>query len=207
MVISKVWKNLIPRDLLKNIIKFYNAQDEFYTEPEIVNKNLEYHIPENFIFQALNPYMNQILGTNHEFSTGAYKSSRCPYIIHVDSRAQHDDYTDCVSFDNGTINQNKAVLIPLVEGPEFRTITFHAWSDFNPTRKDIEKLCLDKKNHLLPEDFSHDKLFDVINYLPVNTDYQWHLGDVLVWDRNQWHMSSDFWRFKKEKKFLVLFMA
>jgi hypothetical protein len=207
MVTSKVYENIIPKNLINDIIEFYDQQPEVFTENNIINKNLEYHIPENFIFGALNPYMNQILGSDHEFSAGSYKSSSRPYIIHVDSRVQYNAYPDCMSFDSGLIKQNKAVLVPLVEGSMFRTVTFKNWSDFNPTRKDIKQAALAEKNHLLAEDFDHDKLFDMINYLPVDTDYHWHIGDILVWDRNQWHISSNFWKYQVRKTFLVLFMA
>ena len=207
MVNSTVYKNIIPKNLINNIIEYYDQQPAVPTETNIINKNLEYHVPENFIFGALNPYLNQILGPDHEFSTGSYKSSSRPYIIHVDSRSQHDAYPDCMSFDSGVVKQNKAVLIPLVEGPIFRTITFNNWSDFNPTRKDIEQELSGKKNQLLAEDFEHDKLFDVINFLPVDIDYQWCIGDIFLWDRNQWHMSSNFWKYQVKKTFLVLFIA
>lgn len=207
MVNSKVYKNFIPRNLINNIVEYYDQQPALLTETNIINKNLEYHLPENFIFKELNPYMNQILGPDHEFSTGAYKSSSKPYIIHVDSRSQHDAYPDCISFDRGIIRQNKAVLIPLVEGPMFRTITFKNWSNFNPTREDITNAMSIEKNQLIAEDFDHDRLFDGINYLSVDMDYQWHIGDILIWDRNQWHISSNFWKYQVKKTFLILFMA
>lgn len=201
-----VYKKFIPKDVIDNIIKFYDNEPSVQSETGIANKNLEYHIPENFIFKTLNPYLNEILGPDHEFSTGAYKSSRSPYIIHVDSSAQLEKY-GCMLFDDGKIKQNKAVLIPLVEGPEFRTIVFVERSDINPTVSMLKSKQTDIKNHLVPEDFSHDRLFNIINYLPIEIDYQWELGDVVVWERNQWHISSNFARFDKTKKFLVLFIA
>ena len=203
---AAVYKKIIPTETINNIIKFYDSKLPVYSESDIINKNLEYHIPENFIFQTLNPYLNQLLGTDHEFSTGAYKSSNKPYIIHVDSRVQFNEYST-MSFDSGEVKQNKAILIPLVEGPEFRTIVFDGQSDFNPTASELTARQTDVKNHLIPEDFTHEKMFSIINYLPIVVDYQWELGDVLVWKRNQWHISSDFARFDKTKTFLVLFVA
>lgn len=201
-----VHKKIIPIEIINNIIKFYESEPEVYSESGIVNKNLEYHVPENFIFQTLNPYLNQLLGNEHEFSTGAYKSSNKPYIIHVDSRVQFDKYSS-MSFDNGKVKQNKAILIPLVEGPEFRTIVFDGQSDLNPVASELEARRTEIKNHLISEDFAHEKMFDIINYLPILIDYQWELGDVMIWERNQWHISSNFARFNKTKTFLVLFVA
>jgi hypothetical protein len=202
---SKIYKKCIPLDVIENIKKFYDTEPPVNTEHGIVNKNLEYHIPDNFIYKTLNPYLNQILGENHEFSTGAYKASQRPYIIHVDSPLQFEAY-GCTSFDTGELNQNKAVLIPLVEGFEFRTIVFQGWSDFNPTREELEKQKTDQLNQLDPRDFGHERMFDVINYLPIDIDYQWSLGDMFVWDRDQWHMSSDFIQYNKTKIFLILFV-
>jgi hypothetical protein len=201
-----VYKKIIPTEVIDSIIKFYDNEPEVYSESGIINKNLEYHIPENFIFQTLNPYLVQLLGNDHEFSTGAYKSSNKPYIIHVDSRVQFDKY-GTMSFDSGKVKQNKAVLIPLVEGPEFRTIVFDKQSDLNPVASELEEHRTNIKNHLIPEDFTHEKMFNIINYLPIQIDYQWELGDVMTWERNQWHISSNFARFNKIKTFLVLFVA
>jgi hypothetical protein len=89
----------------------------------------------------------------------------------------------------------------------FRTITFKNWSNFNPTREDITNAMSIEKNQLIAEDFDHDRLFDGINYLSVDMDYQWHVGDILIWDRNQWHISSNFWKYQVKKTFLILFMA
>jgi len=206
MSTAKVFKNLISFNDINSIINFYQSQDEQHTEKGIVNKNLEYHIPDSFIFEILKPYMDIVVGPAHEFSTGSYKSSKNPYIIHVDSRTQHTTYPDCMLFDEGLVKLNKAVLIPLVEGPEFRTVAFEVWSDRNPTPQDI-KLHRTEKNHLLPEHFDHDKNFNDINFLKVAIDYQWQLGDIFTWDRNQWHMSNNFYKLGKVKTFLILFMA
>lgn len=205
MTVAKIFRDIIPKNLINDICEFYNKEPAQSAETDIVNKNLEYHIPENFIYTALKPYMDVVVGPDHEFSTGSYKASKKPYIIHVDSRVQHDKY-GCMSFDSGVVKDNKAVLIPLVEGPEFRTVGFKYWSDYNPNRKDVQN-ARSNKNHLLKEDFTHDPLFDDINFLDIDFDYEWKLGDVLVWDRNQWHMSSNFLNFNKTKTFLVLFMA
>jgi len=206
-MVSHVFSNILPLSLIDEIRRFYSNESEVHTETGIINKNLEYHISTSYIYKTLNPYLNIILGTDHEFSTGTYKSSQTPYIIHVDSRIQHDEFSHCMSFDSGMVKQNKAVLIPLIEGPQFRTVTFKVWSDYNPTLLDVEAKKTSVKNHLLPEDFDHDPFFPAINYLPVDVDYTWKKSDILIWDRNQWHMSSNFWKHGQAKEFLVLFMA
>ena len=205
MVTSQIFQNLLTRSEIADIIEFYETQPFFNTESDIRNKNLEYHLTDNYMYQLLYPKMCAIFGPDHIFDTGTYKSSRSPYIIHVDSRAQHDQYDHCMSFGTGRIKHNKAVLIPLVEGDQYRTITFQAWSDHNPSVADLQSHATEK-NHLDPADFGHDANFSLIQDLAVDTDYHWRLGDVLIWDRNQWHMASDFWRFGKEKNFLVLFI-
>lgn len=206
MVTSKIYQGLLSRDELMSIIDFYDSRTGFDTESGITNKNLEYHIPDNFIYKMMNPKINFILGEDHEFDTGSYKSSQKPYIIHVDSRQQHDQYPDCMSFGSKTIRHNKAILVPLVEGNEFHTITFKVWSDLNPTIDDMIRHA-GEENHLRSEDFAHDPNFKHIKKLPVDIDYRWKLGDILVWDRNQWHMSNNFIKHGVTKKFLVFFMS
>lgn len=224
MVNAIVYKNIIPKNLINDIIEYYDQQPEIsperYTEADVINKSIEYNIPGNFIFGALNPYMNQLFGTDHKFVFGSYKLSSKPYKIHVDSKlhsavigsepeSKHqmltaDNMQHQVSLDT---KAGMAVLVPLVEGPMFRTITFKNWSVTHPTRYPIQQAALSEKNHLLAEDFGHDDCIDVINYLSVDIDYQWCIGDMLVWDRNQWHMSNNFLKHQVKKKFLILFMA
>lgn len=206
MVTSKIYPGLLSAAEIQQIRDFYDQQPAFYAESGILNKNLEYHIPENFIYKLMNPKLNLVLGEHHEFDTGSYKSSSRPYIIHVDSRQQHDQYPDCMSFGSKTVKQNKAILVPLVEGNGLRTVTFKVWSDLNPTQ-DQFLIHAGPKNHLLAEDFDHDSNFNYIQNLPVDMDYHWNVGDILVWDRNQWHMSTNFSKYNTIKTFLVFFMS
>ena len=53
MSTAKVFKNLISLNDINSIIDFYQSQDEQNTEKGIINKNLEYHIPDSFIFKVL----------------------------------------------------------------------------------------------------------------------------------------------------------
>jgi hypothetical protein len=203
---SKVYKNILELKTIESIKEFYKNQPEQHAEVGIVNKNLEYHIPENFIYKTMNPILNEIIGNDHEFDTGSYKSSKKPYILHVDSRKQQDLYPDCMSFGSKTIRHNKAVLIPLVEGDNFRTITFKVWSDFNPSYEQMVQNSTDE-NNLVLTDFDHDKNFSLIKKLPIDIDYRHTLGDILVWDRNQWHISNNFAKFGLVKQFLIFFIV
>lgn len=197
---SNVYKNIFSIDEINQIIDFYQNKPDAKTESHVINKNLEYHRPVDFLYKLLNPKINQILGTNHEFYTGSYKECLRPYPLHTDDTQTHMRLGTVMGFSNRVIH-NVALLIPLVEGPEFKTITFNIFS-----KKDLVNKRLTTANELLPDDFTHTN-FNTISRLPVDVVYNWHLGDVLSWDRSQYHISADFAKYGLIKKFLILFMA
>jgi hypothetical protein len=102
---------------------------------------------------------------------------------------------------NTAKKHNKALLIPLVEGPDYKPVTFRCYSDANQ----INKQWLQGKNTLNFLEYSHCS--NIIIQLPVDVEYAWRLGDILSWDRDQLHASADFTRFGVIKKFLILFIA
>jgi hypothetical protein len=97
---------------------------------------------------------------------------------------------------------NKALLVPLVEGPGYKTVTFKCYSSTN--NYNLSNWYGDK-NSLEPKEFGHEH--GDITLLPVDVEYTWHLGDILTWNRDQLHISADFTQFGVTKKFLVLFIA
>ena len=195
-----IYKNALSLSELNQLLEYYQTQPEIHNEPNVVNKNLEYHRPIDFSYKILNPVVAGILGPDHEFDTGAYKECLQPYILHSDSHEQHAEYGTVTSFAT-TQKHNLAMLIPLVDGPEFSTVTFDIYS-----KQDITTKRLSMPNNLVKEDFGHDN-FDTINHLPVSEIYNWQRGDVFTWDRQQYHISTNFARYGVVKKFLILFMA
>ena len=184
---------------INSIIQFFDDKPVVAQDYWSKNKNLEYQIPEDFSYQTLNPIITKILG-EHEFATGAYKECLNPYGLHVDTYEQHEISDSITSFSN-IKKHNKALLIPLTEGPAYKTVTFKCYS----TNNEIRQEWLQHKNTLDLQEFKHCER--IITQLPVELEYSWHLGDILAWDRNQLHASADFTRFGVTKKFLVLFIA
>jgi hypothetical protein len=198
---SKVYSDVLTKKEIDLIIDFYQSMEIKSTDQWSNNKYLEYQIPEDFSYQLLNPKITRILG-DHEFATGAYKECVRPYSLHVDTYAAHDK-TDITNFSHN-ITHNKALLIPLVQGPAYKTVTFKCYS---PTNDYILSDWYGDKNSLDPEEFGHAHAHGDVTLLPVDVEYQWRTGDILTWDRDQLHISSDFTRFGITKKFLILFIA
>jgi hypothetical protein len=196
---SKVYSDVFSKQEINSIIDFFKSKSVAAQDEYSKNKNLEYQIPEDFSYQLLSPRITEILG-EHEFATGAYKECIKPYSLHVDAYKTHEGTGTITTFAT-TKKHNKALLIPLVEGPGYKTVTFKCHSDTNQ----IKQEWLQGKNTLNFVEYSHCS--NSITQLPVDVEYAWRLGDILSWDRDQLHASADFTRFGVTKKFLILFIA
>jgi hypothetical protein len=198
---NSVYHNVLSQEDISALIEFYKDKPDAATESYVINKNFEYHIPEDFSYQLLHNKLEKILGP-HEFDTGAYKECLEPYPLHSDSPETHLDLGTITSFGHGK-KLNLAVLIPLVEGDEFCTVVFDCYSN-----QDLITKRQSAPNQLAREDFGHClNMWQLINHLPVTDVYKWRLGDVLVWDRQQYHISADFARHSLVKKFLIMFVV
>jgi len=197
---STVYSDVFTKKEIDSIIEFYDSKQVKATDHWSNNKYLEYQFAEDFSYQLLNPKLTEILG-EHEFDTGTYKECIRPYGLHVDAYEAHQDTNTITSFSSAK-KHNKALLIPLVEGPAYKTVTFKCYS---PTNNYNLSDWYSDKNSLDPTEFAHEPRD--ITRLPVDVEYSWHLGDILTWDRNQLHISADFTRFGVTKRFLILFMA
>lgn len=197
---SKIYSNVFTKEDINSIIKFYESKEIKATDQWSNNKYLEYQIPEDFSYRLLNPKLTEILG-DHEFDTGAYKECIRPYGLHVDTHEAHKETKTITSFSLAK-KHNKALLIPLVEGPEYKTVTFKCYSSTN--NYNLFNWYGDN-NSLDPIEFPHESR--KITLLPIDVEYSWRLGDILTWDRDQLHISADFTRFGVTKKFLILFIA
>ena len=197
---SRIYSDVFTKEDIDSIIEFYGSKEIKATDYWSNNKYLEYQIPEDFSYQLLNPKLTEILG-DHEFATGSYKECVHPYGLHVDAYQAHQDTNTITSFSSAK-KHNIALLIPLVEGPAYKTVTFKCYSSTNDYNLSN---WYGSNNSLNPGEFGHEPRN--ITLLPVDVEYSWHLGDILTWDRDQLHISADFTRFGVTKKFLVLFVA
>lgn len=196
---AKVYNNIFSPKEINLINEFYRSRKVAAEDYFSKNKNLEYQIPEDFSYQLLNPKITQLLG-EHEFATGAYKECIKPYGLHVDNYRAHVATGTITTFATSQ-RHNKALLIPLVEGSCFKTVTFKCYSTDNKIKPD----WYGDRNSLDPNDYSHENRD--FSRLPVDIEYTWRMGDVLVWQRDQLHMSANFVGHGISKNFLILFIA
>jgi len=199
---SKIYKDIFTKEEICQILDFYSDKPDAQTETGIINKNLEYHIPTDFSFKLLSPKITNLIGKDHEFDGGAYKESKAPYGLHVDTASAHYEIGASL-LSSGIKKYDLSILIPLVEGPQFKTVTFKVFSEDHHINLNE---YVEGKNSLDPKDFTHGD-FNLINYLPVDTVFEWKLGDVLLWPRDQWHASTNFLEYGLIKKFLIMFIA
>ena len=202
---SRVYHDVLLPSEIDKILEFYQSQQDANTEQWIVNKNLEYHIPDNFIYKLLNSKITALLG-EHEFATGAYKECLKPYPVHVDTYEAHDGLGTVTNFATQKLH-NLAMLIPLVEGPEFKTVTFKLYRKKNDFYPIPQEWLTKETNSLDISEFDHDGLAEFFPRMPLDIEYTWKLGDILCWDRNQVHVSANFACHGLIKKFLILFIA
>lgn len=199
---SQIFENFLNTSNLKILYDYYKDRSYVETERGIKNKFLEYHITSDISYELLHDSIEKIL-PGHAFDTGSYKESIAPYGLHVDSFDQHDKIGAMLGLDNRVdyTPYNAAVLIPLVEDKNFKTISFNIFSNRNVT--DYEKHKLTVANILTLDDVLHDTK---ARFLPIDKVFTWRLGDAFVWPRNQLHMSNNFIRYNLTKKFLILFL-
>jgi len=173
-----------------------------------VNKNLDYQLEDSVSYRIIHPKIHNIIG-DHVFGSGSYKECNKPYGVHYDNNSTHNAYYPV--FDR-SMDKNKVFLIPLVEGPEFSTVTYNIFSDnVEPMNVVVDEKYLGADNGIDPAYFSHipEPARAQQTRLPVDVHYHWKLGDMLVWRRDQLHTSTNFLRFGKDiiKKFIVIFVA
>ena len=198
---SRIFQNVLQPEDISAILEFYQHKPDAKTESYTINKNFEYHIPEDFSYQLLHEKIEKILGP-HEFDTGAYKECIKPYPLHSDSPETHSSIESLMSFGTKK-NLNLAILIPLVEGDEFCTVVFDCYST-----QDLKNKQQPTPNQLKQQDFGHcTNQWPMLNRLPIVDVYHWRVGDVFIWDRQQYHVSADFAKYGLVKKFLIMFVS
>jgi hypothetical protein len=170
-------------------------------------KHLDYNLPDSVACQVIRPKLNDIIDPDHRFTNGCYREARYPYATHIDNYDFHQPF---YSFE-AERKHSCAVLIPLIEDPEFRTVLFdlHSNQDLGIGRPLPDDLvCKQKSNDLDPAWFSHisEPARGQLQYVPVDKVFEWRLGSMVTWPRTQLHASTDFSRFGLCKRFAILFI-
>jgi hypothetical protein len=203
---SRVYENIFTPEEIKILQRDQDVRPVVLDTNGIIDKNLDYHIKHSISHKIIRPKINEIIGHNHDFSSGCYKEAHRPYQTHVDnSMFQNKWYKFTTNF-----NHNSVVLIPLVEGPQFNTAFFNVWSDEDLGMGQLlPDQYLTESNNVDLNLFTHIKepVRAQISKLSVDNIWSWKLGNVIVWNRNQLHSSTDFAKYGLVKKFAVLFLA
>lgn len=169
------------------------------------SKHLDYHIEKSIPNQILKPVIDSIM-PNASVQTYAYIESYTPFDLHVDTIKESMNRNE-TAFDNTTsLVYNSAVLIPLDEGANLRTVIFDVKTDVWKEGMSANYVT-NVDNGLLEEDFSHVNDLDKpnIKYLPLLEDNQWKRGNIITWDRTYLHLACNFKKHVPFKRALTLF--
>ena len=211
---TSIYHNLFTAQEIQDILEYfeskpYNTVEEYQGVVYSKNKNLDYQIPDSFAYRNIRPKINSILGQDHEIFMGCYKECYQSYSLHYDSPRSHSRFDSKYQIPANS-KYNIAILIPLIEHPRFKTVIFDVFDeDVADKTLMFDSTCLIGHNDLDLEEFTHvpEEYRKDLNLLPVDTIFQWRIGDAVSWDREQLHCSTDFAKFGLIKKFLILFIA
>jgi len=200
---TQVIHNAITQKQVQDLRDFYNNREvDAHTPNFSNNKNLEYHIEEDISFSIFNPVFKELLG-EHEFDTGSFKESLQPYGIHTDSRRKHEAL-DIMLF-GGDAKHNLAIICPFDTSEHLKTLVFKHQDDHNPEELNNYDHVNLIENKLDIADYQHCD--PIVKQLEVDLEYTWNAGDLLMFQRDQWHCSNFFKRQTETKNFVIFFMA
>lgn len=203
---SKVFDDVFTMEEINSLRQDQLGRDISLTYNQVDDKSLDYQDVYSVAHRIIKPKLDQLLGTDHEFQTGAYKDARFPYATHVDTQEYHKDHYNFACANRYYC----AALIPLCQDPEFRTVLFDVHSDTSVGMgKELPDSYLDSSNDLPMSWFTHIKepTRSQIPKLPLDRVYHWQLGGMIFWPRTQLHASTDFSKFGLCKKFVIIFVA
>lgn len=211
---SRIYKDILDQKTIDAINYFFDnkviTERTEYREDNVICIDKETNIQDtnSFLGKILLPKIKKATGENVEIDMSSRKTGIIPYGPHTDSHYlktwERDDIPRFIGNDKPSLHL--AILIPLTQGPAFRTVTFNIF-DFEYERDSaLPAEWLTSSNNLDPLDFSHCVNSDDITKLPVDIDYTWSVGDIFVWPREQLHCGVDFRRYgKSSKEFIIIF--
>lgn len=148
------------------------------------------------IKQKLDEILVPIIG-NYTSTVPTILDSQLPWAV-------HNDYI--LGGPKSNLEPYVAVMIPLETVPT-RTVFFDQHADY----KDFARY---KENHGPISDHVHHVLWkEVLShclevdryYLSIEKIYEWQRGDLVIFDRRQWHASDDYRSKLKSKRAIIIF--
>ena len=103
-------------------------------------------------------------------------------------------------------DKNIGILIPLSENQYFKTIFFDYLIDQFDCNTVLPKISNEPLE--IGEDLDHvdPVLKEKIKYIPLDQIFNWKIGDIAIWNRNQLHSASNFLPSGKFKTAITLFL-
>lgn len=195
---------------IASLIEYYSSlpyvKDKYINENvlQFRNKHNHYDLKNSVPYSIMYDKIAALIG-QHAMEYGDYLESHYPFSLHVDT-----NYTFTAEsyyrHDTGQ-HRNMAVLVPLSEHELFNTVFFDHWSSTQMTRETVlPKITTEPQQHNI--DLSHigSGMRQQLEWIPLDKIFQWKLGDVAVWDRNQLHCASNFLPTGTSKQAIVIFV-
>lgn len=205
----RVFDNVFTAEEIAELNNYYADKEYTVTKFEssgqlkYKNKNNDYNIVDSTPYNIINKKLTEAIGS-HQMQYGAYLESHYPFLPHIDTNELFNENN--LYHHSDTFYNNLAVLIPLSEHKDFNTIFWKYWSDKYHTGYDLPIQTE------VPVDFGYmldhvsptEKL--KLERLELDTIYNWKVGGLIVWERNQLHSSSDFSKSKLQKTAITIFL-
>ena len=190
-MLAQVYKNILSPTEISQLIEYFDNKEISVSKHYGNDKDIDFDVKDSVCYNLVRPIIDKILGKDYECCGSAYRETTQPAPLHDDQ-----------NFPNVTKKFNRGFLIPLVEGKEFNTVIFDAVG-----KPDLVKNLVEN-NKLNPNDFTHESLAvqQLITQLPVDLMFTWKLGDMVSWDTDQLHASTDYSKYGLVKKFIIFFI-
>lgn len=207
---SKIIPNTFTKEEISKLKFDLYSRSPAKIKNNIMDFNLDYHLEDSVTFKIVKPKIDALFGNDHCFASGCYKIAFRPYETHFDNQ-NFLNHSNVYSF-SSTKQNEAAVLIPLVQGQYFNTVLFDVYSaEYHrmgkPLPSNFEQLNHNDLNLQHFDHFDDELAKQQLTKLPLDKIYNWHLGDLVIWHRDQLHCSTNFQKFHLNKEFIILFLA
>ena len=181
-----------------HLVPYQDPRGVWVDQGLVANHHIwEWEHPDTADIKAsLDEILHPLLG-NYVSMASYLLESQLPWDVH------NDYIIECKHTD---IEPYYAVMIPL-ETVSTRTVFFDQWAAY----KDFGRY---KQEHgPIPNHVPHTEWSDMLGhcramdrfFLSIHKVYEWQRGDLVLFDRKQWHASDDYRSRLKSKRAIILF--
>lgn len=207
---ARIFDNVFSSEEIAKLNKYYDKKEYTVIKTDhrgrlkYKNKNNDYNITYSIPYKIIHQKLTKLIG-DHSMQYGAYLESHYPFLPHVDTNENFKD----PSYYQHTVplHTNISVLIPLSEHQDFNTIFWKYWVD-EYKEGDILPIQTEQEADLGSILDHVEKDYDRMQLARLALDkiYNWKIGSLVVWDRNQLHAATDFTKSGLAKTAITLFL-